>query len=287
MIIFLSAAGHMGDQMIARIMADRITVLGHKAMLDLNGIRGGENWKVQTREAIKEADWFLALLSPSYHQSKHTNWHLAQALQLNKRILPVLISDTEHYLLDEGHYIDLRSNVDNGVQELIQRLTAQQEFEQIEELADFAKKLTHDEVVEKAAEISQDARVFIAYSRKQREEAKMLYELLSKHGKAVFWDAKIHAGATWRQTIQKALDDATHVVVIWTIDAAESDEVEREVSYALSEGKVIIPILSKDIPKLPYHLHGFHYVILDENLSTIEHDIITAIESISNDDIWQ
>jgi len=287
MKIFLSAAGHMGDQMIARIMADRINVLGHHAVLDLNGIRGGENWKIQTRQAIQEADWFLALLSPHYHQSKSTNWHLAQALQMNKPILPVLISDTNHYLLDDKQFVDLRKNVDGGIEELLQRLTDQQEFEQIEELADFAKQLTQDNVVEKASDISSDARVFIAYSRKQREEARGLYELLSKHGKAVFWDAKIHAGATWRQTIQKALDDATHLIVIWTQDAAESDEVEREVSYALSEGKVIIPILSKDIPKLPYHLHGFHYVVLEDDMNAIENDIITAIENISNDDIWQ
>jgi len=131
------------------------------------------------------------------------------------------------------------------------------------------------------------ARVFIAYSRKQRSIARALSELLAKRGQLHFWDAKIHAGATWRQTIQRALDDCTHLLVIWTKDAAQSDEVEREVSYALAEGKVIIPILSRDIPKLPYQLHGFHYIVLPEDIASIEDEIISAIESIPNEDIWQ
>ncbi len=131
------------------------------------------------------------------------------------------------------------------------------------------------------------ARIFIAYSRKQRPIAKALSEMLAQRGQLHFWDAKIHAGASWRQTIQRALDDCTHLLVIWTQDAAESDEVEREVSYALAEGKVIIPILSQDIPKLPYHLHGFHYVVLAEDISTIEREIMSAIQSIPNEDIWQ
>lgn len=131
------------------------------------------------------------------------------------------------------------------------------------------------------------ARIFIAYSRKQRDIAKALSEFLGRNGKPHFWDAKIHAGATWRQTIQKALEDCTHLIVVWTKEASESDEVEREVSYALAKGKVIIPILSRDIPELPYHLYGFHYVVFDEDLSSIQNDLIRAIESVSNDDIWQ
>jgi nucleoside 2-deoxyribosyltransferase len=148
-----------------------------------------------------------------------------------------------------------------------------------------------DEIQAAAREVFKEdrpmARIFIAYSRKQRSIAKALSEMLVRRGQLHFWDAKIHAGASWRQTIQRALDDCTHLLVIWTEDAAESNEVEREVSYALAEGKVIIPILSQDIPKLPYHLHGFHYVVLPEDVTTIEHEIMAAIESIPNEDIWQ
>jgi predicted nucleotide-binding protein len=131
-------------------------------------------------------------------------------------------------------------------------------------------------------------RIFIAYSHKQRPVAKTLSDLLLKHGKPHFWDAKIKAGATWRQTIQRALDDATHLIVIWTPDAAESGEVEREVSYALAHQKVIVPLLSQEIPKLPYHLHGLHYIVLEEDLSNIEADLLKAIAQFSDaEDIWQ
>lgn len=287
MKIFISSSGNMGDQMVARIVADRIDVLRHEVILDLDGIRGGQNWKNETRNAIEAADWFLPMISPNYQDSSATNWHLAQAMQLKKPILPILISETSHFLLEANSYIDMRSDVATKVTELINRLESQVEVDAIENIANFAKQISHESIQEKASQVSQDARVFIAYSRKQREVAKSLYEMLIGKGKAVFWDAKIHAGATWRQTIQKALDDATHIVVIWTPDAARSDEVEREVNYALSEGKVIIPILSPDIPKLPYHLHGFHYVVLQDDISAIEDDVLLAVDSIPSDDIWE
>lgn len=280
----------MGDQMVARIMADRIHALGHEAYMDLNGIRGGDNWKQETEKLIENCDWFLALISPHYQTSKAVQWHLVQALALQRDILPVLIFETEHYLLENQQYVDLTTNVADGVQELLHRLADQGEQERVEELAQHAQALAQNiegDLKARAAHVDDEARIFIAYSRKQRDMAKDLYELLNRLGKAVFWDAKIHAGATWRQTIQKALDDCTHLIVLWTQDAAQSDEVEREVSYALSEGKVIIPLLSEDIPRLPYHLHGFHYVVLQADMQAIEADIIMAIENIANDDIWQ
>ena len=51
---------------------------------------------------------------------------------------------------------------------------------------------------------------------------------------------------------------------------------------------MIVPILSKEIPKLPYHLHGLHYIVLEEDLSKIEVDLLKAIAQFSADeDIWQ
>lgn len=92
----------------------------------------------------------------------------------------------------------------------------------------------------------------------------------------------------WRQTIQKALDDTTHLVVLWTSEAASSDEVEREVSYALAERKVIVPILGKEVPKLPYHLHGLHYIVLEDDVSKLENELLKAIdEHAIDEDIWQ
>jgi hypothetical protein len=64
--------------------------------------------------------------------------------------------------------------------------------------------------------------------------------------------------------------------------------VEREVSYALAERKVIVPILSKEIPKLPYHLHGLHYIVLNDNLETIQAELLKAIGQFSEDeDLWK
>ncbi len=50
---------------------------------------------------------------------------------------------------------------------------------------------------------------------------------------------------------------------------------------------MIVPILSKEIPRLPYHLHGLHYIVLDDNLTAIEADLLKAIAQFSEDHIWQ
>jgi hypothetical protein len=64
--------------------------------------------------------------------------------------------------------------------------------------------------------------------------------------------------------------------------------VEREVSYALRKGKIIVPILSKEIPELPYHLDGLHYIVLEDDLNNIEADLLKAIAQFSDaEDIWQ
>ncbi|MBC7869932.1 MAG: toll/interleukin-1 receptor domain-containing protein, partial [Chitinophagaceae bacterium] len=207
-------------------------------------------------------------------------------LENNKRILPVWIEKNvpEYPLLEHLEHIDISSAINMGLEEISQRLhnpAIQLTNEPIP---------TPDEIAEhkqRALIAPSTERIFLAYSRKQAIIAKELYELLVRRDKAVFYDAKIHAGATWRQTIQKALDDATHLVVIWTPDAAQSDEVEREVSYALAERKVIVPILSKEIPKLPYHLHGLHYIILKEDIKSLEAELLKAIGQHSDDeDIW-
>jgi hypothetical protein len=49
-----------------------------------------------------------------------------------------------------------------------------------------------------------------------------------------------------------------------------------------------VPILSKEIPKLPYHLHGLHYIVLSDNLETIQADLMKAIAQYSEDeDLWR
>ena len=242
--------------------------------------------QVLIQKGIESADVMLVLVSSFTRKSPGVQREIIYAQHRNISILPLVIEPLEPVklmplnLLDTEYFDLFGKNTAELVRYLRERFTKTEKTPASEEeLTQDRERILTDERV---------SRVFIAYSRHQRPVAKDLTELLIRNGQAVFWDAKIKAGATWRQTIQKALDDATHVVVIWTPEAAHSDEVEREVSYALAERKVIVPLLSKEIPKLPYHLHGLHYLILPDDLKSIESDLVQAIEQhTQDDDLWE
>lgn len=237
-------------------------------------------------EGLDRAALLLVLVSPAFEQSHGMAREIIYAQSHGKPILPVIIEPAElPYSLLGTRYIDISLDFEAGLPLIAERIEEMN-------LPETSGPTHGNNTVRKklAATLDQEIpieRVFIAYSHKQRPLAKQIYDLLVGNGKAVFYDQKLKAGATWRQTIQKALDDATHVVVIWTPDAALSDEVEREVSYALAERKVIVPILSKEIPRLPYHLHGLHYIVLEDDLTMIEHLLLQAIAQFAADeDIW-
>ncbi|HLV36296.1 MAG TPA: toll/interleukin-1 receptor domain-containing protein [Spirillospora sp.] len=238
-------------------------------------------------EALDRADVVLVLVSSQFEQSHGMAREIIYAQSHGKPVLPVIIEPAElPYSLLGTPYLDISADFEAGLAQIAERieqtsLTRRPEI--VHNHADRRRRLA--EKLDQEAPIE---RVFIAYSHRQRALAQQLYELLISHGKAVFYDQKLKAGASWRQTIQKALDDATHVLVIWTSDAAQSDEVEREVSYALAERKVIVPVLSKDIPRLPYHLHGLHYIVLEDDLTHIEEPLLQAIgQYAADEDIWR
>lgn len=242
----------------------------------------------EKQAGIEGADIVIALIGPGSRQSGGFAQEIIYAQHRGIPVLPVIVQGTGLPLnLLETPSVDLGAqSISEGLPRVIEELRritpmpAQNKTVMSDaELAEGRHRILNDD---------RPARVFIAYSRKQRMLARELSETLTRNGKAVFYDAKIRAGASWRQTIQRALDDATHLVVIWTPDAAESDEVEREVSYALAQGKIIVPILSAEISNLPYHLHGLQYMTMDSSITAIEPELLKAIDQFSEDeDIWQ
>lgn len=281
------------DEKIARVIAEELTKAGFDVWAfflsvarDASQPFGTSQDRVQ--EGIESADILLVLLSASTKRSVGVNREIVYAQHRDIPILPIKVEDADPPLSLLGYdALDIRgTSFINGAKQLVQHLKDNWHSTSSKRITVSETEMIEDR--KRILEKDKLTRIFIAYSRLQRPLAQSVSDLLIRNGKAVFWDAKIKAGATWRQTIQKALDDATHLVVIWTPEAAESDEVEREVSYALAERKVIVPILSKEIPKLPYHLHGLHYIVLEEDVSKIEADLLKAIAQFSDgEDIWQ
>jgi TIR domain len=63
---------------------------GFETTIDRRGMSGGEDWKARLGALIRDADTVVFVLSPSSAQSDICVWEVGEAVQLGKRIIPVL-----------------------------------------------------------------------------------------------------------------------------------------------------------------------------------------------------
>ncbi|MEJ7739001.1 MAG: toll/interleukin-1 receptor domain-containing protein [Chitinophagaceae bacterium] len=104
------------------------------------------------------------------------------------------------------------------------------------------------------------SKIFLSYSRIDAEFALQLVNDLKTHGLSVWFDQMdIRSGTHFDTEIQHAIEAAHYLVVILTPTSASSNNVLDEVSYALDEGKPVIPILLADCD-VPLRLKRLQYV---------------------------
>lgn len=85
--------------------------------------------------------------------------------------------------------------------------------------------------------------VFLSYKREDRDCAALLAQGLSTAGLTVWWDRDIPAGESWRYTINRHLDDARCVVVLWSEASVTraGEFVQEEADRARARG-VLLPV---------------------------------------------
>jgi hypothetical protein len=89
-----------------------------------------------------------------------------------------------------------------------------------------------------------DNRTFVSYSRADSEFALKLASDLRANGASIWLDQlDIAPGARWDSAIEDALRGAARVIVVLSPKAVASQNVLDEVSFALDEGKAIVPVL--------------------------------------------
>ena len=60
------------------------------------------------------------------------------------------------------------------------------------------------------------ADIFVSYKAEDRRRVAPLVEALEADGLSVWWDAEIGGGDEWRDAIQRHLDEARCVIVVWS-----------------------------------------------------------------------
>jgi len=111
--------------------------------------------------------------------------------------------------------------------------------------------------------------VFFSYSRKDRERAKEIVDGLRARGVVVWQDiSDIRGGANWLTSIQKGLDGAALVLVLWSASASASNWVREEVQLAKVKNKVVVPYRLDDTP-LSDDLTMTNALRTDERIETL------------------
>ncbi len=100
--------------------------------------------------------------------------------------------------------------------------------------------------------------VFIAYSHHDKEFVQRLAADLERKGYTTWWDVSLRGGQALGQTIQAAIDQSAACLVVLSPHSVESIWVEDEYTYALDEGKAVIPLLYRPCKK-PLRLRRFHH----------------------------
>lgn len=87
-------------------------------------------------------------------------------------------------------------------------------------------------------------RVFISYSRRNRNFAERLARDLSDAGMDVWVDwRQIHAGEFWQEEIFRGIERADILIACLSPDAVKSEWCQREINIAYERGKVILPVM--------------------------------------------
>src|SRR4051812_15412870 len=92
--------------------------------------------------------------------------------------------------------------------------------------------------------------VFISYARADKRRVARLVSALRKLGFEPWWDDDISAGASWEQTIEKALAEADSVIVCWSPASIASENVRSEARVARARGRLLQVFLEPCEPPL-------------------------------------
>ena len=82
--------------------------------------------------------------------------------------------------------------------------------------------------------------VFLSYANEDRERAATLARSLEAAGWSVWWDRKIVAGHAFDEAIERELETAKSVVVLWSRSSVTSEWVKNEAAAA-AERDVLVP----------------------------------------------
>lgn len=122
------------------------------------------------------------------------------------------------------------------------------------------------------------SKVFISYSRLDRDFAEKIYADLVKNNIEVWMDVNIEAGSLWDDSIASEITQCEFFILIVSDSSISSDNVHDEITLARDECKIILPLI-KEKCDIPYRLRRFNYVDFSNNYAS---GLSSLIHRLSN-----
>jgi len=114
--------------------------------------------------------------------------------------------------------------------------------------------------------------VFVSHSSSDAEIATAYADALETAGyKAWISSRDIRPGASWQAEIARALSSAQAVVFLLSAAAAESPQVRKEITFAESLRKPLLPIVLADCP-FPFSDPALQFIFLGFNITRADDD---------------
>lgn len=105
----------------------------------------------------------------------------------------------------------------------------------------------------------EDKTIFFSYSRDNSDFVINLAKELRTAGAKVWLDQlDIKPGTRWDKSIEEALKQSGTLLVVLSKSSVASDNVMDEVSYALEEGKTVVPVLLEEC-EIPFRLRRLQF----------------------------
>jgi len=119
---------------------------------------------------------------------------------------------------------------------------------------------------------------FFSYARSDSEFVLRLANDLREGGAELWLDQlDIAGGAHWDQAVEEALNSCRGVVISLSPDSVESHNVMDEVSFALEERKIVIPIMHRDC-RVPFRIRRLQRIDFTADYETGLAQLLQALQ---------
>jgi hypothetical protein len=94
--------------------------------------------------------------------------------------------------------------------------------------------------------------IFVSYDDQDRPRVRHIVEALEARGWSVWWDHRISTGEAFATVIERELDAARCVIVVWTKTSVHSEWVRAEADEAWKRQKLVPVLLDRVKPPMPF-----------------------------------